>query len=70
MSVWTTHRDHGTATWAEVAVEDRISMSTRGAERTELSGTVVAVTQDTVTIKPWIEIRKSDFEVDRIYRRQ
>jgi hypothetical protein len=70
MSVWTTHRDHGTATWDEVSVGDRIVMSTRGPERTEIEGSVVALTERTVTIKPWIEVPKGDFDVDRIFRQQ
>lgn len=70
MTVWTTHRDHGTAQWDEVAVGDRIGASTAGAERTEIVGTVVALTAETVTIRPWVEFRKADFDVDRIYRPQ
>ena len=70
MSIWTTHRDHGTATWEEVAVGDRIGISTRGAERTEITGTVTGLTDRTVTVRPYIEVPKGDFDVDRIYRRQ
>lgn len=70
MTVWTTHRDHGTADWSEVQVRDRVSLSTSGAERTEIVATVVALADETATLKPWVEIRKSDFAVDRIYRPQ
>ncbi|WP_036959228.1 hypothetical protein [Promicromonospora kroppenstedtii] len=70
MTVWTTHRDHGTAHWDEVEVGDRISLSTSGAERTEIVGTIVALSADTATLRPWVEVRKSDFDVDRIYRPQ
>jgi hypothetical protein len=70
MTVWTTHRDHGTAHWSEVKVGDRVSLSTSGAERTEIVATIVALSADTATIRPRVEIQKSDFDVDRIYRPQ
>lgn len=70
MAIWTTHRDHGTATWPEVQIRDRVVISTRGAERTEIVGTVTSLTVDSVTIQPGIPVNKADFDIDRIYRQQ